>query len=101
MKRKRISRPNIRCDKVFAWLYCRLAKHRFHRCCQSQIGFFNCYYSHNFSSLLDYFKAISINLPTVYSSEQFDELDTAVKLDDVDSTVTENYRVFHNDAPPP
>src|SRR5687768_3322788 len=83
----------LRCHKVFARLYHRLAKQRFDRCRQSKVGFFDFYYLHNFPSILDYYKAISIDLPTVYSSEEFDELDMAVKLDDMDSTFTDKYFV--------
>lgn len=44
--------------------------------------FLNFYYSKNFSSLLDYYKAISIDLTTVNSSAQYENATAAVKLGD-------------------
>lgn len=55
-----------------------------------KLNFFDFYYSHNFSSLNDYYKNISIDIPTVYSFEQFNELEMAVKID-ANSTLTGRY----------
>lgn len=53
---------------------------------QAKDDFLNFYSFHNFTSLLDYFNAISVDLSTVYSSSEFNNVSNAVQLSHNGST---------------
>lgn len=56
---------------------------------QPRSDFLAFYNSQNFSSLADFYKAISIDLPTVYSSRAFRNLSVGVRLNDEHSALLE------------
>lgn len=52
---------------------------------QAKEDFISFYNTHNFSSLLDYYKATSLDLPVVNSSDAFNDLKMGIKVGDMKS----------------
>lgn len=54
---------------------------------KARLDFLSFYHSHKFPTLIHYYKAISVDLPTVYSEDQFQSLSNAILVDNEEITL--------------